>query len=425
MRATFAKSLAVALTLLIVGLVVLWFSLTSLPRPRELPDKSLLSIDWVSYGRTNIFVDGTLMDKVLGGFMQRLGLKGPWKPPTQTVFSNPEEVLVLRLRLQNVDPRSSPFFLAPHQRPQLFISDPDTGHRYMGHVSDFRKSRDGWNSYVSMGAFPRRGKHLPIEIRDEHGKTSCKFSVKNPDRRRDGPPSPAPSPATVRVGEMDLTFGRVAFPEKPRSGSFAGMPMATLNLNISRHGTALTNWRAADMIFRDPYGNHRRMNAPKSLHDDWQRYGLWGFLDPTHAWKLQFSVTLDAGFTADELCTFEVNYPLAAKKIETCHGRTLQVGFVNRDMLAVNLVDTNANVRLTFVEARDQHGVNLYSGGASWSQHQFWRGLEYQRLVDGVTFIESLKTGAVIRVTVAVHTNYPAEYVFAPPRPRRSAHGAR
>jgi hypothetical protein len=392
------------------------------PRPHRLLDGSLIGIEWASYGTTNVFADGSFLQKVCGALLERFNIKatGSLAPPSRRFFSDPEGILVLRFYLKNAEARVSPFFVDPHRRPRTIVTDTKTGHRYLGYTSEFQKSRNGrdWHSYVTMTSFPRAQKYLQCDLHDEHGKVLGRLSLKNPAYLRRKPVTPLPSPATITIGNVDVTFGQREFPQEPPPGSFAGMPIALLNLKISRAGLALTNWRVADTTWRDSYGNHQFINAVKTLTNDWQQYRVWRFLDRAHAWKVRFSVTKDTNFTPEELCTFEVKYPLPAPKIELCHGRRLQVSFVNTDMLSVDLLDTNENVRLTFIEVTDPQGNDLYSGSGSWRQHGFWRGLQHQRRVDGVLHIDSsIKPGTVARVTVAIHTNYPAEYIF-PPHPQ-------
>ena len=414
MRKPFAKTAGI-----IFGTVLLaagsWYSLRPVSESRRLPGGSGVSVEWVAYGRTNVFVDGNLLERTFGSLLQKfkgLGLAF-LKAPTRKVFSDPEGKLMFRLRFENVDRQSSPFFLQPHKRPRIIVSDASTAHRYLGHIWDAEKSRNGrdWHAYVSMTAFPRAQKYLKVDIEDEQGELLARLSVKNPGYVRRAPITPAASPTQISVGDMDVTFGSVEFPEKAPLG-FGGMPPAVLNLKISRGGLTVTNWRLADATFRDPYENHQFTGTSKTLTNDWQRYRLYGFLDPANAWKAQFGITKDADFSPDELCTFDVKYPLVGQTIEVCHGRRLQVAFVNTDMLSVDLLDTNANVRLTFIGAADEQG-KLESGTGSWSQHRFWRALDQRKIGDTI-YVGSPKPGTVFRVTVAIHTNYPVEHIFVP-----------
>jgi len=262
-----------------------------------------------------------------------------------------------------------------------------------------------------MTAFPRAQKYLNLDIEDENGQSLAKLSVNNLGYVGRAPISPAASPTRIAVADMDVTFGAVEFPENAPVGS-GGMPLGFLNLKMSRSGVTVTNWRVADTRFRDPYGNHVFMGTSKTVTNEWQQYRHWDFLDPANTWKAQFSITKDADFSADELCTFEVSYPLVGQTIEVCHGRRLQVAFVNTDMLSVDLLDTNANVRLTFIGAADEQG-KLESGTGSWSQHRFWRALDQRKIGDTI-YVGSPKPGTVFRVTVAIHTNYPVEHIFVP-----------
>jgi len=215
---------------------------------------------------------------------------------------------------------------------------------------------------------------------------------------------------------MELTFGLVELPEEPPPGR--GKPQAFLNLKLSRDGRTVTNWQVGDFRFRDAYGNHLLFSPGAAEGVEWQRYLFWGSsLDPAHVWKGHFSLAQDADFSADELCTFDVRYPLTTQKIEVCHGRKLKVGFPNTNYLSLFLLDTNANVRLTFVKAVDEGGTRLFSGHRGtmgWTQHAFLHRLTEYASATGEMVTNVLKPGTVVKVTVAIHTNYVGEYVFTP-----------
>src|SRR5436190_9251764 len=299
MRAAIAKTVGIVLGLSLgaAALWLLWSSLRPVSESRRLADGSVVSVEWVSYGRTNVFVDGSTLQRTFGSWAQKTKIKAlaSIKPPVRDVSSDPEGILSFRLCFKNVDRRSSPFFLDSWKRPRIIISDADTGHRYLGRIWDLKKSRNGrdWHAYMGMTAFPRAQKYLMLDIQDEHGDSLGELSVKNPAYAAREPSAPAPSPPTITVGDLEVIFGAMEFPEKAPPGTFGGLPMAILNVKITQQGAAVTNWRATDTRLRDLYGNHQFMNAGKSVSNDWQQYHLYGFLDQANAWKTQFSITRD------------------------------------------------------------------------------------------------------------------------------------
>ena len=74
--------------------------------------------------------------------------------------------------------------------------------------------------------------------------------------------------------------------------------------------------------------------------------------------------------------------------------------------LAVELRTKPEDTRLTFVEARDDDGLNLNNSSGSFGQHLFWRYLKLER-------------PANVHVVVAIRRNYQAEFVTQPRYERR------
>jgi hypothetical protein len=77
----------------------------------------------------------------------------------------------------------------------------------------------------------------------------------------------------------------------------------------------------------------------------------------------------------------------------------VEIDFVNRDMLAVDIPTNRADLRLTFVGAND--GGGPFRTG-SWNQHGFWKELQ---LPPG---------GGMIEATFAVDKNYHLEFYTRP-----------
>lgn len=68
-------------------------------------------------------------------------------------------------------------------------------------------------------------------------------------------------------------------------------------------------------------------------------------------------------------------------------------------MLSVALTNKPLNVRITFVDARDEEGNNLDNWSGSFGQHFFWKSLK-------------LSKPTTVRATVAIRENYKAEITF-------------
>src|SRR3954471_7338799 len=78
-----------------------------------------------------------------------------------------------------------------------------------------------------------------------------------------------------------------------------------------------------------------------------------------------------------------------------------RISFLKDRILAVELPDKPEDLRLTFAEAFDDDGNNLDNRSGSFGQHLFWRYLKVQKTTN-------------IHVTVALRSNYKAEFTIQP-----------
>jgi len=87
-------------------------------------------------------------------------------------------------------------------------------------------------------------------------------------------------------------------------------------------------------------------------------------------------------------------------------GSAVSIDFVNTDMLSVQLTNKPAQMRLTFIKAVDDAGMDLAEHTGSWGQHGFWKMLRLQRA--------GSPTPVQVHATVAIHENYEAEFMLQP-----------
>jgi hypothetical protein len=71
----------------------------------------------------------------------------------------------------------------------------------------------------------------------------------------------------------------------------------------------------------------------------------------------------------------------------------VSIGFVNTDMLNVEILTNRSDLRLSFVGATDRTGKNLDERSGSWGQRSFWRSLNLP------------PPGEILSATFAIHRN--------------------
>jgi len=99
--------------------------------------------------------------------------------------------------------------------------------------------------------------------------------------------------------------------------------------------------------------------------------------------------------------SFTVLWPLTGTMQTNLGGFQVHIHSGNAQWLGVELMNKQAETRLTFVKAVDDAGNDLDNWSGSWGQHSFWK---------------SLKSSNSVRVhaTVAIHPNYPVGFTLMP-----------
>jgi hypothetical protein len=173
-----------------------------------------------------------------------------------------------------------------------------------------------------------------------------------------------------------------------------------LPVRVNYMGQMRTNWGIQDGLIRDASGNLGHFSFSKVITNDWMVYRILP-LDPTKAWRFQVNVARNSDFPATNLFSFTIPWPLTGAIQTNFGGFQVQIGYVNADMLNVELVSKPPETRLTFVKAVDDTGNSLDNWTGSWGQHSFWKSLKLSNPIQ-------------VHATVAVHPNYPIGFTFLP-----------
>jgi len=266
---------------------------------------------------------------------------------------------------------------------RLVVSD-DRGQEFDPAVHDANVHSGHWVTEVR--SFPRRGKELRLRLMT--GSSSLgEIKIENPARGSHPRWKPEPMPVTVKSNGLELSL--VKFRSyQPGATTFtkAGVyPRTECAFRIRENGRESTAWRPLFFEISDATGNHWRPFRDSLLEgvDGTEiRAGFLGALWPDEeAWKLRIEFKQVADFPAKELLRIEsIPIPgpeemLQPQSSYEVNGATVDVAsIIGANVSFDRIVRLNARRlrdcftvlvkgrilsqgrRLTFVEAKDEHG---------------------------------------------------------------------
>jgi len=381
-----------------------------------LADGTVLVLSGLKLGPTNVYTHGSWLSQTLGRLAPAkgitvVGLK--LQPPGKIAVTAPEgaEVLSARILLQPGSPREAALFFS-QQALQNFrwVIIGDDGSTFVRFFTGFRKQGEGALSYLHTGTFPRTSQFLRIRLEERdtpevgEWRVVAEFPVKNPKPARVELWTPQKSPRFQLAEDLEMEVGELVFrPGSVHSGDI-WENMALLPLRFTTRGQAVTNWgihgRDGGDV-RDASGNFERLSSVEFFTNDWMMCRIFQPLDPARAWKFRINVARQSYFPATNLYSFTIPWPLATPIQTNLGGFPVRIGYINSDLLNVELLNKPADMRLSFVRAVDKDGDNLDRRVGSWGQHSFWKSLR-------------LYKGMQIHATVAIHPNYEVTFTLAP-----------
>lgn len=389
---------------------------------QTLPDGTVLILSGLQIGRTNVSTHGTWLSKTLGRLAPAKGVTVAGfklQRPSKITFSGPEgsEVLSAQIQLLPGSPRENSFVSPPFYRKFRLLIFGDDDFTFLREFDGFKKQTDGLFSYVRAWSFPRDSRllHFRLEERDNWDSGDWRevttFVLKNPQAPRIESWRPAHFPRFALAGSLDVEVGELTVQHKPINPTDIWTSMALLPVRVRNNGQVVTNWGIRDGRIWDASGNFDYFTFSKVITNDWMVNRMFRTLDPTKLWRFQVNFALDSSFPAANLFSFTVPWPLTGTIQTNLGGFPFRIGYVNTDMLSVELMKKPMETRLTFVIAVDDEGKNLYNDSGSWGQHLFWAGLKL-----------SVSKPAQVHATVAIHRNYQAEFTLQPRYERAANH---
>ena len=409
--------------LLAVGLAVV--VLLSRAMPQRLPDGSLVTLKQLKFGPSNEFTHGKPLERMLGNVIPSNGLRiarFQLQRPGRVHFRN-DGVPMLSAQFQLSGPeieagRSSPVTSPKFYRQFRMVILGEDDFPYVEEFGRIQRYEDGVYVYISTTAFPRSSKTLRFQLQQHDAplglwRTVAEFVRKNPARAMETSWTPESYPITRTSDGLKFVLGEVTV-EPGHSNAWENFWQSTVTLpvRVTRDGVLLTNWGLYDLRAEDSSGNSLYLGVQKSVGHDGVFYRTFRSIDPAKVWRLRAGLAQDSLYATTNLFTLEVPIPLVAPFTTNVGGHPLKVGFVNTDMLSVDLLTNAPDLRLTFVGARDEAGKDIAEHGGSWGQFRFWKMLALPALRSPTP----PPPGAKIFATIAIRRNVPLECTIQPRR---------
>jgi hypothetical protein len=233
-----------------------------------------------------------------------------------------------------------------------------------------------------------------------HGpwRTLANFRIKNPSQPAHQPWSAEVIPTGKRLNGLAFALGGLTMETTPFNKSDIWNQTVNLLLRVQTNTVTLTNWSAAHIEAEDASGNWEYVGAASTFTNNWILYQGWRGLDPRYVWKLEVDFCPASDFSPESLFHFEVPVSLPGPILTNVAGVPLEISWVNRDMLAVEMLTNRSDLRVLFVSANDREGRNLDGTSGSWNQGRFWRTLRLDRTTQSVE--------ATIAIVPNVHVTY-------------------
>jgi hypothetical protein len=375
----------------------------------------------LKFGVSNEFTHGRLLERALRGAIPSNGLSVAslrlQRPTGLTLQYGDVPALSVEFQLSGPEVGSGRGqMLAPKfHRPFRLVILGEDGFPYVEEFERIRKYQDGVYVYVTTTAFPRTSSVLRFRLEQHNDRlgpwrTVAEFTRRNPARAKEKEWFPESYPVMRTSHGLSFVLGEVTVGQN-HSNAWENFwqNRVTIPLQIAQDGVLLTNWGLHELRAEDSSGNSLFLGTEKSVENGWIVHRAFRSVDPGKEWRLRAGIAPDSAYAATNLFTLRVPIPLGAPFTTNVGGYPLKVGFVNVDMLSVDLLTKAPELRLAFVGARDEQGRDLDAHSGSWGQFGFWKALSLPAL-------SSLTPppAATITATIAISPNVPVEFTIKP-----------
>ena len=396
------------------------------PKPVRISDGTLIGLSRLKFGTSNAFIHGSGLERLLGSLLPtngvRVGSVQLNRPKPSNNYRLEQSTLSAEFRFSGlVVDNGSSRILSPkfHREFRLLITGVD-GFPYVEEFLRTARYSDGVFLYVNSTSFPRGSPvlHFQVQQHDERlapWRTVAEFHRPNPARDEARKWTTEAFPVRRITNDVELLIDTVTV--SPRdSNKWEYFWQATVNIpfQVRVNGVLKTNWTLHQVNGKDTSGNSLFIGAIRESRNDWSIYHAFRSLDPRKVWRLSADVAPESVFAPDELFTFEVPIPPAASFVTNFGGAELKVGWVNGNMLSVELPGNSAGKRLIFVEARDGNGRPIGEHSGSWGRTRFWKSINLPGVSPATLGAPPTSSTGAITATIAITRNIPVEITIQP-----------
>jgi hypothetical protein len=389
------------------------------PKPLRLFDGTLLELSRLKLGSSNAFVHGSALERGLEPLLptngMRLGRVRLNRPMTANRIGFKESVLSLEFRLSGspVENGTSRILSTKFYREFRLVISGDDKFPYIHEFLQTSRYHDGVFLYINSTCFPRSSSALHFELQQHDDRlgpwrTVAEFYRTNPARDEARNWSAEPTPLQRRTNAVEFVMGTVKVsPHDSNPWEYFWQTTVDIPFQVKVDGVLRTNWTLHQLNGEDTSGNSLFIGASRHIENDWSIYRASRSLDPGKVWRLRADLAPESGFAPEELFTFDAPAPPSGSLATNFANVRLNIGWVNVNMLSVELVEEPAGKRLIFVDAQDAHGRSIREHSGSWGRTRFWRSINVpERSPSGES--------PPIRATIALTRNIPIEVTVQP-----------
>jgi hypothetical protein len=370
---------AIVFILVALATVALIVALTNrIPanRQQRLDDGSLLTLTRVEFGTNIDFRYGNFAQKLLGNAIPsngvHLGKLKLTRPPHRHFISWNEGQIVVEFNLSGPNSINNPLVKPPFFRQFRYVIYGERGIEYVQESlsGQFKFQSGGFYGFVMASNFPRDSRWLGIRVekrpsaaKPEPWQTVADFKFKNPAHPADEPWLAEPAPIIKSASGLDFVLGQVTVKVVPHLTNDIWNHIVSVPFEVRSNGVALTDWHAMYVHAKDASGN-------------WDLFASHRSLDPRFVWKLEADFEPWTNFAPAELVSVDVPSQSGKPVVTNVNGVPVTLS-VASEHLDGEIPTNRTDVALVFVSAEDYFYKRGYGRGGNWSQHHFWKEIDF------------------------------------------------
>ncbi len=376
---------------------------------QPLADGSVLVLNRVSFGGTNVFIHGNALEKALKNVIPAKGVKLSrfklTRPTRQKFEAAPgKDQLAAEFKVIGSNLVNHPLVNPAFYREFRCVIRGESGIEYVQEFwpGMFQAYTDGYFGYVLANRFPRDSRWLWLQIerranQNQGGPWSpvAQFKIENRSQSKVQSWS-ADSTPTIKTAEgMDFILDQITVVTQSYSPRDIWNHVVAAPFQVRSNGAVLTNWDAAYVRVEDASGNWDYILASHRA------------LDPRYVWKLEADFEPVSDYPVGTTATIKLPTPSS----------TITTNFLDVPVtiswdgywVDVNMSTNRQDLALRFVCVTDDQGENTSEASGSWWQYSFRKG-SFMWHKGGILTVGGLKpTKITFAIVPNVHRTFYAQ----------------